>query len=1535
VIIVGFMKDKSIKICLILALVLSSIPVGYASANPAPEMKVHYKFDEVNGVTAVNSGASGAAFDGTLQPGSSWTTGVHTGAVQLNGTSGYVKLPDGVISDLDEITISTWVKLDTKKVWQTMYTFASNDNSKYMILTSQGNPGNSPVGLSLVMNNGSGEQRISVGKGKELPSQIWKHVVFTLSGSTVKLYVDGELAATKTNFTIKPSDLGVTQKNYIGKSIYNDPLLGGLVDDFRIYGSALGAGDIKQMYNEGILPDNLFVKYNFDDLNGTSVANSGPGGASMNAVLHNGSSWSEGLVNGAIELNGTDGYVKMPDGVLSQADDVTISSWFKLDAKKNWQTLYAFAEGQSKYILLSSQGVPGNSPVGVTLSIKNATGGEERISVGAGKELPSGVWKHVAFTLNGRTGKLYIDGILMATKTDFTIKPSDLGVTTNNFIGKSVFSDPNLDGKVDDFRIYNRALREAEIATLVLDGNLAMVNADRMALSLGDLSAVKSDLVLPLVGTNGSTIAWSSDKPSFVNSQGKVQLPARGQSNETVTLIATLKKGSSELTQSFEVTVVSLTDQIAVQKAVDRMSIPVNINHGSKLPISAAYGTTVSWTTADPHVTINEEGVVSADFTGAVDKRISATVTAVVSLGEEQSSRTFVVTFIAPFAGYILSYFGGSPYKESLFMGYSYDGVHWVPLKGNTPILNATLGSKSVRDPFLMRKKDGSFAVIATQGWDNPSLYIWDSENLTSFSNERLVKVSNFGPRAWAPEASYDILTDKYIFYWSDPAVGPIYSNTSSDLIQFTDPEEFFSTGYSIIDATITDWNNEYYLFFKDERDSGKSIKTAKSSSLAPGSFKVITPNFITDTMVEGPFALKSLTQDQWYLYYDYFNEGGKFGVSVSSDLNAETWTKLAVDQFNLPAGVRHGGSIPVTQEELSAILTQWGAPDLNIIQVKPITDVLAPVGTSFGELSLPATVEVLLGDGSVRSLDVTWGQGGYDESATGVNTLTGAIMIPAGITNTSGSSASIKVIVSASDKLALQTAITQANALTASDYTSSTWGVLEPALVQAEAVYLEGNATQLEVDEATEELIEAINGLELKPVLPDPVIKTALLAVIDQAKLLNAVLYTSMSWAVLQQALVQAELVYSFDGATQSEVDLVRSSLLTAIAGLQLEQVTPPVTPVTPQPPIDPKSPVLTVENGVAFVKVADKETSVTIPVSELASFHLQIQFSGIKIAIDSQLLVDLIAQAGDAAKKNASIIVQMNPSQQPTNIAPVSETEAVRLKVGSETFDIRVLLKTQDSEEIQLENVQGGVEIELPYKEGQALDESLLAIHYYNKTTNKWEYVGGKVDTEKKTVKVKLQHLSRYAVLAYEHGFNDVATTHWVSSALSVLTVKQIVLGSENGQFKPSRQTTRAEFTAMLVRALKLSADKPINRFSDVKSTVWYAEDVAAAYAAGLIKGVTETEFKPDAYISREQMAVLIVRAWTYKLNSADTNSNLLNGYVDGASVSPWAQQAVNQAINSGLMKGKTGSKFDPASQVQRAEVAQAIYNLIKRIE
>lgn len=202
--------------------------------------------------------------------------------------------------------------------------------------------------------------------------------------------------------------------------------------------------------------------YKFDETSGTTAYDSSGNG--RNATLVNGPTWVVGRLGNAVNLDGSNDYVSMPSGIVSSLNDFTIATWVKLDTLSTWSRIFDIGTGTSVYMFLIPQ-----SGSGVRYAITTGgSGAEQRIN--ASSALATGVWKHVTVTLSGSTGILYVDGVEVGRNSSMTLKPSSLGNTNLNYIGRSQYADPYLDGQVDDFRIYNRALSASEIQSLANGG---------------------------------------------------------------------------------------------------------------------------------------------------------------------------------------------------------------------------------------------------------------------------------------------------------------------------------------------------------------------------------------------------------------------------------------------------------------------------------------------------------------------------------------------------------------------------------------------------------------------------------------------------------------------------------------------------------------------------------------------------------------------------------------------------------------------------------------------------------------------------------------------------------------------------------------------------------------------------------------------------------------------------------------------------------------------------------------------------------
>ncbi|WP_438011769.1 LamG domain-containing protein [Sorangium sp. So ce321] len=205
----------------------------------------------------------------------------------------------------------------------------------------------------------------------------------------------------------------------------------------------------------------LFLHYTFDETEG-GIAADAMGDMSHDGVVLGGT-WGPGHIGNALSLSGDAQYVEAPPGILQTLNEITVSLWVSLDRQLVWQRIFDFGSGDVAWIYLCPKAA---NPVGLRFSVNSPAGVEEYTQDWT---MPIQVWTHVAVTasFNPSRSSIYIDGVEVASSDSIHTRPSELGNTTQNFIGRSQFtSDPYLKGSVDDFRIYDRALSAAEVAAL-------------------------------------------------------------------------------------------------------------------------------------------------------------------------------------------------------------------------------------------------------------------------------------------------------------------------------------------------------------------------------------------------------------------------------------------------------------------------------------------------------------------------------------------------------------------------------------------------------------------------------------------------------------------------------------------------------------------------------------------------------------------------------------------------------------------------------------------------------------------------------------------------------------------------------------------------------------------------------------------------------------------------------------------------------------------------------------------------------------
>jgi spore germination protein YaaH len=173
----------------------------------------------------------------------------------------------------------------------------------------------------------------------------------------------------------------------------------------------------------------------------------------------------------------------------------------------------------------------------------------------------------------------------------------------------------------------------------------------------------------------------------------------------------------------------------------------------------------------------------------------------------------------------------------------------------------------------------------------------------------------------------------------------------------------------------------------------------------------------------------------------------------------------------------------------------------------------------------------------------------------------------------------------------------------------------------------------------------------------------------------------------------------------------------------------------------------------------------------------------------------------------------------------------------------------------------------------------------------------------------------------------FDDIANS-FAKNEIVDLVKEGVVDGTGNRKFEPKKNVTRAEFVTMTDRLFKLApVEANMPSFSDVSAKSWYYGWVEAAIQLGVVEGKSKTQFMPAARITRQEVAVLIVRAM--KVDPGNSGTGL--PYKDANKVAPWAAPYVLAARTLGLMDGADG-KFRPMDDMTREEAAAVLDRVLQ---
>ncbi|MEV5029151.1 choice-of-anchor I family protein [Paenibacillus sp. LPE1-1-1.1] len=425
--------------------------------------------------------------------------------------------------------------------------------------------------------------------------------------------------------------------------------------------------------------------------------------------------------------------------------------------------------------------------------------------------------------------------------------------------------------------------------------------------------------------------------------------------------------------------------------------------------------------------------------------------------------------------------------------------------------------------------------------------------------------------------------------------------------------------------------------------------------------------------------------------------------------------------------------------------------------------------------------------------------------------------------------------------------------------------------------------------------------------------------------------------------------------------------------------EITNPAEPVvTPSPtPTSPPTGPVTTPSPTPTPAAATEPREVAVTADQFAK-----QLSGLAAGSDELKLdagkldaagvaVLLPASVKEAAKSHPKLVLVLQGSTATYELPLAAiQWDELSQSLGTEAFTLRLEMKPA------VQAVSGAIEQaanELGVKQlGSALEFSLIAESSAGKTVSITSFggtyvqrsmtVSGTVNAEQATAVryddaadqlafvpslftqgadgttqavIKRTGNSSYAIVSGSKTFGDVQT-HWAKSAIESLASKLIVSGVDAERFLPNQSITRAEFTALIVRSLGINEASGSAAFSDVSSGKWYAGAVGTAVQAGLVSGYEDGSFRPSERISRQEIAVIVMKAVSFAgVSAAASGNDSLAAYADASQIEDWAKQAVSSAAEAKIVEGSEGGRFAPSASATRAEAVTMLQRMLKHVK
>ena len=379
-------------------------------------------------------------------------------AASFNGSNSYIDLGSASSLVSTNFTFSAWVKTTSTS---TNFIVGTNVNPYYskVAVRSEGDGR-----VRCLYGNYTSNENWFYSNFNTINNGGWHHIVYFINQTTAKLYIDGSLDTTHT-LTITPTTNGdLTLATYYSdnNNSYGSSTWDGTLDQVRIFNKELSLSEVTTLYGESNTSTTKSTTDIFDDGSGIALSEFEEGAKDTGGV--------SGYIGSGGIFNGSSSIIKNTSLGTDYRGQTTLSlsAWFKTSASSGRMTIVSFSatgDGSTDLFL----GLDAN-----TVGFRNISDGISQVQAEniSGTSVRDGDWHHVVFTADSSGNKLYVDGSQITVNYDTgassttIVMPSDL----NQFnIGGNQDSSGNQwywDGKLDQVRIFDKALSSSEVTTL-------------------------------------------------------------------------------------------------------------------------------------------------------------------------------------------------------------------------------------------------------------------------------------------------------------------------------------------------------------------------------------------------------------------------------------------------------------------------------------------------------------------------------------------------------------------------------------------------------------------------------------------------------------------------------------------------------------------------------------------------------------------------------------------------------------------------------------------------------------------------------------------------------------------------------------------------------------------------------------------------------------------------------------------------------------------------------------------------------------